>query len=531
MLARPLSCLWLASLASAQEVVWDRDGVRGQYHFDFPLGAVVVGDLDGDGWEDAVVIVDGIPNFATELWFLSGRDGRTLRRRPQYAPLDYYSVVARTGDLSGDGVPDYVFSTSPQHVPYQPIVEIASGVDDTPIWSVQGETSTFGSALLGDLDLDGDGKRDLVVSQPVHPTLRYHAYDNAGRPLYTIPIQPDLEFYRNPLSVARLGDLDGDGADEWVAGGFDATGNGAIVFSGRTGAIHLRALSTRLDAIGTTVRGTGDLDGDGVPDLMTASNFGGTVVAFSGRTGSELRAWLHESGAFGIATPDVDRDGVCDVLVGLANLQTGTIFGAVIAYSGRDGGELLRSSDGGRLGVRIEPLRGPDDGSFPMFLTPMPQAPLFGDGRVRVYRATPRTVAPPVGAPCVGGLGAPPEIGLRDLTASGGRGVRVHLSAAPPGVSTCLVLGLSNTDWGGVPLPWDLSFLGLPAGCALHTSVDAFAARTTGTAGLDRGFAFVDLPFDVAMLGRRVYAQWLLFGPGNTWPGGLTRPLSWQLAL
>jgi hypothetical protein len=27
--------------------------------------------------------------------------------------------------------------------------------------------------------------------------------------------------------------------------------------------------------------------------------------------------------------------------------------------------------------------------------------------------------------------------------------------------------------------------------------------------------------------GRTLFGQWLVFGPGNTWPGGLTRPLRW----
>jgi hypothetical protein len=371
----------------------------------------------------------------------------------------------------------------------------------------------------------------------VHPTLRYHAYDNAGRPLYTVPVQPDLDFYRNPLSVDRLGDLDSDGADEWMAGGGKTVlpnGHGAIVFSGRTGAIHLRALNTSLpmEQLGTTVRSTGDLDGDGVSDMIAASNFGGTVAAFSGRTGGEIRLWLHPKPVSGVATTDLDRDGVCDVVAGLPNLQTGVVFGAVIAYSGRDGGELLRMPDGAAVGVRLEPLRGPADGSFPMLLAPMPNA-LFGDGRVRVYRGKLPTVAPPAGAPCNGGGpgGVPAEIGLRNLAASGGRGVRVHLSQAPPGVNAALFVGLSNTDWNGVPLPLALSFLGLPPGCALHVSIDALALRVTGTSGLDTGYASVTLPFDLSMTGVRVYAQWLLFGPGNSWPGGLTRPLSWQLAL
>jgi hypothetical protein len=539
MLFRTLSWLVaLSSLCCAQEIVWSRDGVSGQHKFEFAMGAVPIGDVDGDGWEDAVVIVSGIPSFATELWLLSGRDGRTLRRRPQIAPLEYFSVVARTGDMNGDGAPDYAFTTSPQAPPYEPLVEVASGVDDRPILRIRGESASFafGSALLGDLDLDGDGKPDLIVSEPVHPTLRYHAYDNSGTELYTIPRQPDLEFYRNPLTVARLADLDGDGANEWMAGGGKTVapnGHGAIVFSGRTGAIHLRAFNTSLpfEQIGTTVLATGDLDGDGVPDILAASNFCGAAVTFSGRDGHELSLWQNQSAVSGIGIADLDRDGVDDFLLGLPTLFVlGTGSGVVVARSGRDGGELFRIIGGGNLGVRLDLLRGPDDGSFPMFLAPMPTA-LFDDGRVRLYRATPRTVVPSAAPRCVGGMPAPAEIGLRDLAASGRRGVRVHLSDAPPGVGAWLFLGLSNTTWNGVPLPYDLSFLGLPAGCALHTSIDAFAVRTTGTSGLDAGFAFVDIPVDLSALGTRIWAQWAVFGPGNTWPGGLTRPLSWQLAL
>ena len=268
MIVRVLLCALLAPLAFGQKLLWQRDGVRDQYRF---FRAPVVGDLNGDGWEDVATFVD-LPMFPgyAELWFLSGRDGTTLRRRSQYAPGWSYRVLARAGDVNGDGVQDYAFTAYNVYANYESVVEVANGLDDTRLWRIGPLLgSTLGSTLLGELDVDRDGRPDLVC---------------------------------------------------------------------------------------------------------------------------------------------------------------------------------------------------------------------------------------------------------------------VHLSQAPPGVNAALFVGLSNTDWNGVPLPLDLAFANLP-GCALHTSVDAFALRTTGSSGLDRGYAFADLPFDLSMTGVRVYAQWLLFGPGNTWPGGLTRPLSWRLAL
>lgn len=53
----------------------------------------------------------------------------------------------------------------------------------------------------------------------------------------------------------------------------------------------------------------------------------------------------------------------------------------------------------------------------------------------------------------------------------------------------------------------------------------------TGSVGLDRGYARADLPLQLAdALGLCLYGQWLLLGPGDGWPGGLTRPLSWVVA-
>ena len=60
-------------------------------------------------------------------------------------------------------------------------VEIASGEDDSRIWKVEGPA---GYTMLGDLDLDGDQKPDLVVTDYRPPYHTVRAYSNKGKLLY-----------------------------------------------------------------------------------------------------------------------------------------------------------------------------------------------------------------------------------------------------------------------------------------------------------------------------------------------------------
>ncbi|MFN8825907.1 MAG: hypothetical protein ACK501_13120 [Planctomycetota bacterium] len=74
------------------------------------------------------------------------------------------------------------------------------------------------------------------------------------------------------------------------------------------------------------------------------------------------------------------------------------------------------------------------------------------------------------GAGCAGWAGTP------WLTSNGDRPVlgqpfSVFLYNLPPDHSTLMCLGLSNTSWGGVPLPFALDALGAP-GCSLLVSAD-----------------------------------------------------------
>ena len=70
-----------------------------------------------------------------------------------------------------------------------------------------------------------------------------------------------------------------------------------------------------------------------------------------------------------------------------------------------------------------------------------------------------------------------------------------------------LLFGSSNTQWGGVLLPFDLSVLNMP-GCALYTSVEA-QIGTTATGGT----ASWSLPIGAAGLGASFFNQAVVLDP------------------
>jgi hypothetical protein len=108
------------------------------------------------------------------------------------------------------------------------------------------------------------------------------------------------------ISLARLGDLDGDGVDE-LGAAFEDMGIFAYaqIYSGKTGA-RLRTHSPERTAegvgnlqdpghYGVSISGLGDLDADGVGEYAIGSSGGadglraGCISVYSGRSGQLLR--------------------------------------------------------------------------------------------------------------------------------------------------------------------------------------------------------------------------------------------------
>jgi hypothetical protein len=540
MRASLIACAFCAGMLPAQQLVWEVQGVPGQFTFGLYSASgsglmANLGDINGDSNDDLIVIGADVVVQRSQLWILSGSDGTTLRTVPQVGgQQEYYLLVSSAGDMNGDGTRDYVVTIRDASVAAtMNKIEVRSGVDDSVIWQKPGSWSAqFGYALLGSVDLDADGRPDLAITVPNADGQRLgavYAYRNDGAILWQRfgtteqPIGMQARFE----TLDRAGDVDGDGADDLVVGGYDAAAGAgaAVVLSGRTGKTLQRGLGpSNGPIIGVQVAGLGDIDGDGVPDFAAGADYAKLIMAFSGRSGAPLFTWNGTPTQFGVGVAsrvDLDQDGLPD-------LVAGSVTGDVIALSGRDGSELFHLQRNGAFGQAVETLRAQPGNPFGLFVVSSPQYLTTSSGyrgRISAYRGAPPSVQP-LGATCEGTLARVPRIGMQDL---GSSGARVHLSGAPPGAQALLLLGISTSSWQMTPLPLALEFAGFP-GCTLFTSVEATALVTVGAVGTAAGYASFDVPVPLAIGTSQVtlHGQWLVLGSGEMWPGALSAGLTWQ---
>ena len=217
-------------------------------------------------------------------------------------------------------------------------------------------------AGLGDIDVDGFG--DFVYSTDQSSADLIAVSGATGLPVWSrLVTSPQFNIFEID-SLAAVGDLDGDGFEDVVAGSELSASRGAVAaVSGRTGAvIWIRVAAKPNDHFGSAVTGLGDVDGDGVPDVAAGAFWDepvgswqgnlGSVAVLSGADGSEIYkifgpdtpgavttgfsigSWLGSVG-------DQNGDGIDDFVVSAKSKVT-LVGGTVVEYpstlhSGTDG--------------------------------------------------------------------------------------------------------------------------------------------------------------------------------------------------
>ena len=293
-------------------------------------GAAIVGsagDVNADGFDDVIVGAPGADPFgradAGESYVIYGKAGgvddidlATLTPAQGFklsggAAGDASGAsVSRTGDVNGDGIEDFIVG-APLADPLgrdgagesYVIYGKEGGLSDidlgtlTPaqgfkmFGAVPGAFFTLESQFGDAGDVNGDGIDDILVRQ-IHEGLCYLIYGKAGGlgDIDLAALTPaDGTTIASPRMVDGAGDINGDGIDDIVAGTighpFDRDGAGeAFVIYGKIGGIgdinldeFTPAQGFRIagakqnDASGYAVSAAGDINGDGIADIIIGS--------------------------------------------------------------------------------------------------------------------------------------------------------------------------------------------------------------------------------------------------------------------
>jgi hypothetical protein len=279
-----------------------------------------VGDFDGDGYQDlaisasnearpgsrfgAVYLIygsaDGTPNLGEAAHFVDDA--------PTGFDLDTGLTVAAAGDVDGDGFADLL---------------VATGSGETTYLVFGGER------LTGDVDLrslTGDARRAAIFETPARSTFLSSPFRNiAGIPDATGDGRPDLVIGNWTSDDAR-------GAVYLVRGQVDRFSGATITLppplpplpEGPVAAVFVDP-SHHLD-LGRLVAG-GDLDGDGISDLVILDARDGAYLVFYGpfqgvltpADASAVIFGMSDSLGFGVGNSlvvaDVDGDSYADLLI------------------------------------------------------------------------------------------------------------------------------------------------------------------------------------------------------------------------
>lgn len=297
--------------------------------------AVATGDLNGDGNGDIVVVN---ANFATSSYIsiMLGKSDGTFQPAASYTAAGNYTVAAVIDDVNADGKLDVVAVSADQQISvflgkgdgtFQSALSFAAPV-------LTGHTSSAQTPIISLItaDVNGDGKKDVVCSNglvllgksdgtftPVATPAFPYFVDSLsaegpnlaagdinkdgktdiaisdGSKIYTWMGNGDGTFVQgrnyavaNTTGFISLTDLDGDGnLDVYVGmgnGGFysgdDSDDNEAYVLMGNGDGTFQGAPA--INSGGYNGNNLADLNGDGVPDLVTMNNGTGQQTTVSG---------------------------------------------------------------------------------------------------------------------------------------------------------------------------------------------------------------------------------------------------------
>ena len=302
------------------------------------------GDVNNDGYDDLLVAALGwssAPTRLGQIYLYLGNasglltTGHSWSRSGSGANLVLGFTMAGIGDVNNDGFDDVAiastrdFSELSGYSRVQVYHGSANGLSSMYAreWAMDSQSTMFGSALAPLGDINGDGYDDLAIGEPLNDTSTgassggkvwiFTGSANGFSKNPALEIEGEVAGQLFGSAIAAVGDINDDGSPEVLITSLEygnAGGKVHLYYSDqaqllRPGTSPLLIQGATGQHLGRTLSGGGDVDGDGLLELLITSidkdmsgNDASTVIQF------EKRDFERMDETRNVATVDLDMD-------------------------------------------------------------------------------------------------------------------------------------------------------------------------------------------------------------------------------